>query len=43
VDFLEESMALRYERTALRKVIRIQVEEFLQAFDETDEVQGDEI
>ena len=43
MDFLDENLVLRYERTALRKVIRIRVEEFLQAFDETDEVQGDEI
>jgi hypothetical protein len=42
-DFLDENLVLRYERTALRKVIRIRVEESLQAFDETDEVQGDEI
>ena len=41
-DFLDENLVLRYERTALRKVIRIRVEESLQAFDETDEVQGDE-
>jgi hypothetical protein len=43
MDFLDENMVLRYERTALRKVIRIRVEESLQAFDEPDEVQGDEI
>jgi hypothetical protein len=43
VDFLDESLVLRYERIALRKVIRIRVEESLQAFDETDEVQGEEI
>jgi hypothetical protein len=42
-DFLDENLVLRYERTALRKVIRIRVEESLQPFDETDEVQGDEI
>ena len=42
-DFLDENLVLRYERTALHKVIRIRVEESLQAFDETDEVQGDEI
>lgn len=42
-DFLDENLVLRYERTALRKVIRIRVEESLQALDETDEVQGDEI
>jgi hypothetical protein len=42
-DFLEEDLVLRYERTAFRKVIRIRIEEFLQAFDETDEAQGEEI
>jgi hypothetical protein len=40
MDFLDEALVLRYERTALRKVIRIRVEESLQAFDESDEVQG---
>jgi hypothetical protein len=40
-DFLEEDMVLRYERIAFRKVIRIRVEEFLQAVGETDEVQGE--
>jgi len=43
MDFLDENLVLRYERTALRKVIRIRVEESLEAFDETDEVQGEEI
>jgi hypothetical protein len=43
MDFLDVNMVLRYERTALRKVIRIRVEESLEAFDETDEVQGGEI
>ncbi len=43
MDFLDENLVLRYERTALRKVIRIRVEESLEAFDETDELQGDEI
>jgi hypothetical protein len=38
MDFFDETMVLRYERTAFRKVIRIRVEESLQAFDETDEV-----
>jgi hypothetical protein len=42
-DFLDEDLILRYERSALRKVIRIRVETSLQAFDETDEAQGDEI
>jgi len=43
MDFLDENLVLHYERTALRKVIRIRVEESLEAFDETDELQGDEI
>jgi hypothetical protein len=43
MDFLNENLVLRYERTALRKMIRIRVEESLEAFDETDEVQGEEI
>ena len=43
MDFLDENLVLRYERAALRKVIRIRVEESLQALDETVEVQGDEI
>jgi hypothetical protein len=30
VDFLDESLVLRYERTALRKVIRIRIEESLE-------------
>jgi hypothetical protein len=42
MDFLDEDLVLSYRRTALRKVIRIRIEEFLQAFDETAEVQGDE-
>lgn len=43
MDFLDENLVLRYERTALRKVIRIRVQDSLQPFDETDEVQGGEI
>ena len=43
MDFLDENLVLRYERAALRKVIRIRVEESLQVLDETVEVQGDEI
>jgi hypothetical protein len=43
MDFLDENLVLRYERIALRKVIRIHVEESLQAFDETDKIQGGEI
>jgi hypothetical protein len=42
MDFLDEDLVLSYRRTALRKVIRIRIEEFLQAFDETAEVQGEE-
>jgi hypothetical protein len=41
MDFLNKNLVLRYERKALHKVIRIRVEESLQAFDETDEVQGE--
>jgi hypothetical protein len=41
VDFIDESLVLRYERPALRKVIRIRIEESLQPFDETDEIQGE--
>ena len=33
-DFFDSGMILRYERTALRKVIRIRVEESLEPFDE---------
>jgi hypothetical protein len=40
-DFLDESLVLRYERTALHKVIRIRVEESLEPVDETDR-QGEE-
>ncbi len=43
MDFLDENLVLRYERTALRKVIRIRVEESLETFGETDQVQGEEI
>jgi hypothetical protein len=42
-DFLDENLILRYERTALRKVIRIRIEESLEPFDETEELQGEEI
>jgi hypothetical protein len=43
IDFLDGDLVLRYERAALRKVIRIHVEESLEAFEEADEVQGEEI
>ncbi|WP_353065601.1 hypothetical protein RBB77_06045 [Tunturibacter psychrotolerans] len=35
-DFLDDNMTLRYERTALRKVIRIHIEESLEPFDATE-------
>ncbi|WP_433966828.1 hypothetical protein [Tunturiibacter gelidiferens] len=38
-DFLDSSMIMRYERTALRKVIRVRVEESLEPFDEIEEGQ----
>jgi hypothetical protein len=41
VDFLDESLVLRYERAALRKVIRIRIEESLEPVDEI-EIQGEE-
>jgi hypothetical protein len=34
IDFLDDSLVLRYERAALRKVIRICIQESLQPFDE---------
>jgi hypothetical protein len=43
IDFLDERLVLRYERAALHKIIRIRIEESLQPFDETDEVQGEEL
>jgi hypothetical protein len=43
MDFLDEDVVLRYERAALRKMIRIRVEESLEPFEETDEVQGEKI
>jgi hypothetical protein len=36
-DFLDDNITLRYERTALRKVIRIHIEESLEPFDEIEE------
>jgi hypothetical protein len=42
-DFLDDNLILRYERTALRKIIRIRIEESLEPFDETEELQGEEI
>jgi hypothetical protein len=43
VDFLDNSMILHYERTALRKVIRIRVEESLEPCDEIQERQGERL
>ena len=40
-DFLEDNMTLRYERTALRKVIRIRIEESLEPIDQIEEMQGE--
>ncbi len=36
-DFLDDTMILHYERTALRKVIRIRIEESLEPFDGIEE------
>ena len=36
-DFLDDHLILRYERTALRKVIRIHIEESLEPFDASEE------
>jgi hypothetical protein len=41
IDFLDECLVLRYKRAVLRKVIRIRIEESLQPFHETEEVQGE--
>lgn len=41
VDFLDKSMVLHYQRVALRKVIRIRIEESLQPFGEIEEKQGE--
>lgn len=42
VDFLDEALVLRYERMPFRKVIRLRIEESLEPFDGSEEVQGDE-
>jgi hypothetical protein len=42
-DFLDENLVLEYERAALRKVIRIRIDETLEPFEETDEIQGDKL
>jgi hypothetical protein len=41
IDFLDEAFVLSYERIPLRKVIRVCIEESLEPFDETEEIQGD--
>jgi hypothetical protein len=43
VDFLDDSLVFHYEREALRKVIRIRIEESLEPFDETEEIQGEKL
>jgi hypothetical protein len=43
IDFLDETLVLRYERPALHKVIRIRIQESLEPFDKTNEVQGEKI
>lgn len=43
LDFLDETVVLRYERPPLRKVIRIRIQESFELFDEIDEVQGEKI
>jgi hypothetical protein len=43
VDFLDEALIHRYQRPRFIKTIRILIEESLQPFEATDEVQGDDI
>jgi hypothetical protein len=43
IDFLDTGFVLRYKRAPLRKVIRVRIEESLEQFDETEDVQGDEL
>jgi hypothetical protein len=43
MDFLDEAFVLRYERLPFRKVIRVCIEESLEPFDESEEVQGDDL
>ncbi len=43
VDFLDDSLVFHYEREALRKVIRIHIEESLEPFDEAEEIQGEKL
>jgi hypothetical protein len=43
IDFIDDALVLRYERVALRKVIRICIEESLQPINEIEEVQGEQI
>jgi hypothetical protein len=40
-DFLNDDLVLRYDRPALRKVIRIRIEESLEALTGTNEEKGD--
>jgi hypothetical protein len=42
-DFLDEDLTVSYKRTSLRKVIRVRIEESLEPFSETEDVQGDEL
>ena len=42
-DFLDSNLILRYQRTSLRKVIRIRVEESLEPCDEIQERQGERL
>jgi hypothetical protein len=42
-DFLDEDLTVSYERAALRKVIRVRIEESLEPSSETEDIQGDEL
>jgi hypothetical protein len=41
MDFLDQNLTLSYKRMPLRKVIRVRIEESLEPFNETEDVQGD--
>ena len=43
MDFLDDGLVLQYERAALRKVIRIRIEESFEPLDETDEIEGEKV
>jgi hypothetical protein len=43
MDFLDEAFVLRYKRMPFRKVIRVCIEESLEPFEESEEVQGDDL